>query len=98
RVVQHRVDAVADDRREDAREPGGEEIARGGADALVGLREPEVIAFVRSGPLLERLVRGRNVLDAHPLSDFAPEIVVAELLVAARLPPAERVNPVNRLK
>src|SRR5690348_4156251 len=47
-AVEHRVDAVADQRREDAREPRDEQIARRRANALVRSGEAKALAFVRS--------------------------------------------------
>src|SRR4030095_6028201 len=67
------VNAVVHNRSKDSREPGGEQISRGGADALVRLREPELCALVRAAPRLKGVVRRWNVPNAHASADFAPE-------------------------
>src|SRR4030095_11106084 len=97
RRVEQGVNAVVHNRSQDSREPGGEQISRGGADALVRLREPELCALVRAAPRLKGVVRRWNVPDAHASADFAPEEIVAEPLVQARSTPAERIDPPNGL-
>ena len=95
-VVQHGVDGVTHQWCEHGGEPGRKEVARGRSNALIRRGETTALALVCAAPRVERLVRPRNVANAHPGADRTPEVVVAEPFVDARLPPPDRVNPPHR--
>src|ERR1700693_5277206 len=56
RIVEQGVDAPSHEWRENARHPGGEQIACSRSDPLVRLRKAEVITLVITSELLELLV------------------------------------------
>src|SRR5581483_5785821 len=97
-VVQQGVDGGADQGPRQERDPGDEQLARGGADTAAGCGGAEVAALEVEVEALEVAVVVGDVADVHAEADLAPEVEVAEALLLAEGPPAEAGVPADGLE